>query len=68
MNLVDIVILALVATAFVAICLRARRKGSCADCASAQGCPGSCPSGRQGLCPAARGVDAVAERLGRGVK
>ena len=35
MNPVDLIIIALLAVAFVAVCLRVRRKGSCGDCASA---------------------------------
>ena len=33
MSLIDIVILAVIAVAFVAVCIRIKRKGSCADCA-----------------------------------
>lgn len=61
MNAADIIILSLIAAAFVAICLRARRKGTCADC------KGHCSPAQKRRCPAVQGVDAVAERLGRGV-
>ena len=65
MGIADIVILVLVAAAFVAVCLRIKRKGSCADCS--QG--GSCSHAKHGSgsCPAMKGVDKVADELGRGV-
>ena len=68
MGPVDIIILALIAVAFVAVCVRLHRKGSCADCAQAGACTGHCSTSEQASCPALKGVDAVAERLGRGVK
>lgn len=75
---IDVVILLLVAAAFVAVVVRVRRHGSCGDCASSGSCP-SCGSSKsrrtlfgrrsaKATCPACEGVDAVAERLGRGVK
>lgn len=64
MGPLDIIILGLVAIAFVAVIVRVRRKGTCGDCA--QG--GSCSHARGGSCPAAKGVDTVADELGRGVR
>ncbi len=60
----DILILIAIAVAFIAVCVRVRRKGACADCA--QGA--TCDHARTGGCPAAKGVDAVADELGRGVR
>lgn len=68
LSVADIVVLALVAVAFVAVCVRVRRKGSCADCASAGVCTGHCSSSTKKSCPAMKGVDAVAEELGQSVK
>ncbi len=68
MSLADILILAFVAVAFVAVCVRIRRKGACADCAEGGACTGHCSSARRRSCPAVKGVDAVADELGRGVK
>ena len=68
LSLADIIVLALVAVAFVAVCVRVRRKGSCADCASAGVCTGHCSSSTKKSCPAMKGVDAVARDLGEGVK
>lgn len=64
MGAVDVVILAVIAAAFVAVCVRVRRRGTCADCS--QG--GTCSHARRGSCPAAKGVDKVAHDLGRGIK
>lgn len=64
----DIVILAAIAVASVAVCVRVRRKGSCADCAQGGVCSGHCDSSHAGSCPAIKGVDATARKLGRGVK
>ncbi len=66
MGLLDIIILVAIAAAFVAVVLRVRKKGACADCA--QG--GSCEHARRGSgsCPAMKGVDEVADELGRGVR
>lgn len=61
---VDIIVLLLIGIAFVAVCVRAKRKGVCADCA--QGCSGSC--GGKKTCAAAKGVDQIAKDLGRGVE
>lgn len=68
MGPVDFIILALVAVAFAAVCVRVRRKGSCADCAQGGTCSGHCSSSERASCPALEGVDAVADKLGRGVK
>ncbi|MDY4041453.1 MAG: hypothetical protein SOY67_05060 [Collinsella sp.] len=64
MNPTDLIILALIAVAFVAVCVRVRRKGSCGDCASA----GSCSSSHKKSCPAMKGVDQVERELSRGVR
>ena len=66
MGIADFIILGLIAAAFVAVVLRVRRKGACADCAQGGSCP-SCGSKKHGCCPAAKGVDRVADELGRGV-
>lgn len=68
MSLIDIVILAVIAAAFVAVCIRVKRKGSCADCAQGGTCGGHCSGAQKKSCPACKGVDKVAEDLGRGVK
>ena len=67
MSPIDFIILAAIGVAFVAVCVRIKRKGSCADCAQGGTCSGHCGSSSDG-CPACQGVDRVAERLGRGVK
>ncbi len=66
MGIADIIILALVAAGVIAVILRARKKGACADCA--QGC--SCDHAKHGAgaCPALKGVDRVADELGCGVR
>ncbi|MBY4797275.1 hypothetical protein K6V98_02700 [Collinsella sp. AGMB00827] len=64
MNLTDIIILSLVAVAFVAVIIRVLKKGSCGDCA--QG--GSCRSSKhKGGCPAMKGVDEIERELSKGV-
>lgn len=68
MSLIDIVILAVIAVAFAAVCVRIKRKGSCADCAAGGTCSGHCSPRRHKSCPACKGIDQVAEELGRGVK
>ena len=72
MGLADIIILALIAAAFVAVCVRIKRKGTFGDCSEAGTCSGHCSSHciprRQANCPACKGVDKVAEDLRRGVK
>ena len=77
---VDIIVLLLIAVAFVAVCVRMYRKGSCADCAQGGYCTGHCSSGKkkrlfgrkraqeQPTCAALKGVDQVAAELSRGVK
>lgn len=70
MSPIDFVILALIAVAFIAVVRRIRKKGTCADCASAGSCSGSCshcPTSSQAACPASEGVDRVAEKLARNV-
>lgn len=68
MSFIDIVILVVIAVAFVAVCVRVKRKGSCADCAQGGTCSGSCSSAQRKSCPACKGIDKVTEELGRGVK
>ncbi len=68
---IDLVILALVAVAFVAVVLRIRKKGTCGDCASSGSCSGSwasCGTAKRASCPACAGIDATAEHLAAGVK
>ena len=72
---IDILVLLLIAVAFVAVVLRVRKKGTCADCGSTGSCP-NCGSGsalrrlgkKKAACPACEGVDKVASKLGHGVK
>ena len=61
MGLADIIILALVAAAFVAVVLRVRKKGVCADCSEA----GSCA--HKGSCMAHLDPEEVEKRLGKGL-
>ena len=80
MAAIDIIVLVLIGIAFVAVCVRMYRKGSCADCAQGGYCTGHCSSGKKkGLfgrkktaapatCAALKGVDQVAAELSRGVK
>ncbi len=65
---VDFIVLALIAVAFVVVCVRTWRKGTCADCAQGGVCTGHCSAGTKKRCPALKGVDEVARDLGRGVK
>lgn len=60
---IDIVVLAVIGIAFVAVCVRIYRKGTCA-----QGgvCTGHCSNKK--TCAALKGVDKIAEDLGRGIK
>ena len=37
MSPIDFIILAAIGVAFVAVCVRIKRKGSCADCAAGSG-------------------------------
>lgn len=66
MSTIDVLIIALVLTAFVAVILRVRKKGTCGDCAQAGSCAG-CSTRRGVACPACEGVDRVAEKLSRNV-
>ena len=52
--------------AFVAVCVRIYRKGTCADCAQGGVCTGHCSNKK--TCAALKGVDKIAEDLGRGIK
>ena len=63
---IDIVVLAVIAIAFVAVCVRIYRKGTCADCAQGGVCTGHCSNKK--TCAALKGVDKIAEDLGRGIK
>ena len=63
---IDIVILLLIAIAFVAVCVRIYRKGTCADCAQGGVCSGHCSNIK--TCAALKDVDKIAEDLGRGIK
>lgn len=72
---IDIVVLIVIGIAFVAVCVRMYRKGSCADCVQGGSCGGHCSSGhghgrkkKGATCAALKGVDQVASELGRGVK
>lgn len=71
---IDIIVLIVIGIAFVAVCVRMYRKGSCADCVQGGSCGGHCQSGKHGrkngaaTCAALKGVDEVAAELGRGVK
>lgn len=65
---IDIVILALVIAAVAAVLIRTKRKGPCADCAQGGACSGNCSHAKKGECAAVAGVDAIAEKLGRGVE
>lgn len=70
MSPIDIILLAVIGAAFVAVVLRIRHKGACGDCGSAGSCSGSCSgcsASRRGSCPAAEGADEIADRLGRGL-
>ena len=53
---IEIIVLLVIAVAFVA----------CADCAQGGACTGHC--GKEKSCAAVKGVDEVAAKLGRGVK
>lgn len=68
LSIADIVVLTLVAAAFVAVCVRVHRRGACGDCAQGGACTGRCGSSTKRHCPALKGVDAVARDLGRDVK
>lgn len=43
---IDIVVLAVIGIAFVAVCVRIHRKGTCADCAQGGVCTGTAPTKR----------------------
>ena len=51
---------------FAAVCVRIYRKGTCADCAQGGVCTGHCSNKK--TCAALKGVDKIAEDLGRGIK
>lgn len=62
---IDLVVLAVIGIAFVAVCVRIYRKGTCADCAQGGVCTGHCSNKK--TCAALKGVDKIAEDLGRGI-
>lgn len=62
---IDIVVLAVVGIAFVAVCAHLPQ-GTCADCAQGGVCTGHCSNKK--TCAALKGVDKIAEDLGRGIK
>lgn len=73
MGPIDIILLALIAVAFVAVLVRIKRKGACGDCSSggcssAGACSRHCDAAKKSRCAAAEGIDAVEERLSRGMK
>lgn len=65
---IDIAILLIVAVAFIAVCVRIKRRGTCVDCSEGASCSGHCSASCGDSCSACKGVDEVAERLGRGVR
>ena len=68
MSPIEIVLLVLIGAAFVAVLVRAKRRGTCGDCSSSGSCSGHCSSKQKSCCPAVKGVDAVEKELSRGVK
>ena len=68
MSPIDIILLVAIGAAFVAVLVRAKRKGTCGDCSSSGSCSGHCSSKQKSCCPAVKGVDAVEKELSRGVK
>ena len=78
LSLFEVFVLALVLGWFAYSVWRAWSKGTCVDCAEGDFCTGHCSSRKRGRfgrrrkqaqasCPAMKGVDQVAEELGRGV-
>lgn len=65
---IDYIVLALIAVAFIAVCVRTYRKGTCADCAQGGVCTGHCSSVHKKTCAALKGIDRVEKELSRGVK
>ena len=64
---IEIAVLAIIAVAFIAVCVRMWRHGSCADCAQGGCCTGHCGSKKK-TCAAVKGVDRVVSELERDVK
>lgn len=63
---IDIVVLAVIGVS-VCRCVRAHLpQGTCADCAQGGVCTGHCSNKK--TCAALKGVDKIAEDLGRGIK
>ena len=63
---IDIVVLAVIGIAFVAVCVRIYRKGTCVDCAQGGVCTVHCSYKK--TCSALKGVEKIAEDLGRCIK
>lgn len=68
MSPIDIILLVAIGTAFVAVLMRIKRKGTCGDCSSSGSCSGHCSPRQKSCCAATKGVDAVEKELSRGVK
>ena len=67
MSLADVVVLGLLAAAFVAVCVRVKRHGACMDCGEAGMCTGHCSPDHKKTCAALKGLDQVEAELSRGV-
>ena len=63
MSPIDIVLLVLIGAAFVAVLVRAKRKGACGDCSSSGSCSGHCSSKQKSCCPAVKSVFAVGSEV-----
>lgn len=68
MKPIDVIVLALIAIAFIAVCIRIWRKGTCADCVAGGVCTGHCGSNRRKSCAAMKGLDEVERDLSKGVR
>lgn len=62
---IDIVVLAVIGIAFVAVCVRIYRKRHLRRLRSGGVCTGHCSNKK--TCAALKGVDKIAEDLGRGI-
>ena len=67
MHLIDFVILGLIAIAFIAVCVRTWKYGTCVDCAAAGVCTGHCSREHQKHCAAFKGLDQVEKDLSKGL-
>ena len=65
---IDYIVLALIAVAFAAVCVRTYRKGTCADCAQGGVCTGHCSAEHKKTSAALKGIDRVEKELSRGMK